>query len=346
VLLDLSNTKDMDLVARTRNLRDTEHASLTELLQHLIEIEKRRLDLDMGFRSLFDYCVNDLEYSASAAGRRIQAARCIHRYPVVLEMLEKHELSLTTISQIEPILTDENYQSILERVRGASQRDVEKVACEFRPPLKLKDRVRPVVVAEMTAARNDPDAGPTAKLTKKMLVQFLASEELVEKFEQVKVLLSAGNPSLSFADVVEVLANEYLDRHSPAARQERREARQESKQNGHNEPEKRSASPDSRRRECEKTQPRHIPKQVRDFIFIRDENRCTFRAADGTRCTATRGLQIDHIKPVANGGEHDLKNLRLLCATHNRRSAELAMGMHVMNSYWRRGTDAPLAESK
>ncbi len=116
--LDLSKTNDLDLISRTKTLRDTEHESMTAILQHLIETEKRKLDLDLGYSSLFDYCVNYLEYSASAAGRRIQAARCVRRYPVVLELLEKRELSLSTISQIEPILTDDNHMSILERVRG------------------------------------------------------------------------------------------------------------------------------------------------------------------------------------------------------------------------------------
>jgi 5-methylcytosine-specific restriction endonuclease McrA len=325
VLLNLSNLKDMDLVARTKSLRDTEHASMTALLQHLIETERRRLDLDMGYSSLFDYCVNYLEYSASAAGRRIQAARCIRRFPVMLELLEKHELNLSTISQIEPILTEDNYESIIERVRGASHRDVEKIACEYRPPMKFRDRVRPVCVVAKAAPASNRDARGAAQVEKRMLVQFLAADELVEKFEKVKALLSAGKSNLSFADIVEVLVNEYLERHSPAARQERRENR------------KRAASPDSRRRECkDATQSRHIPDDVRDEVFVRDGGQCTFTSWDGTRCQCKKGLQIDHIRPFAAGGTHDLSNLRLLCGAHNRLAAEQALGKDVMQPFWRR----------
>ena len=336
MLLDLSKIKDMDLVARTKSLRDTEHASMIEILQHLIETERRRLDLDMGYSSLFDYCVNYLGYSESAAGRRIQAARCIRRYPIVLEMLEKNELSLTTISQIEQELTDENYMSILERVKGGTHREVEKVACEFRPPLRFKDRVRPVCVAVKAGPASNDDASGAASVVKKMLVQFLADEALVEKFEEAKALLSSSNPNLSFADIMEVMVNEYLERHSPA-RQARTETRTRKAMAEAGVVNKRPNYPDSRRRECDgATRSRHVPKVVRDFVFARDEGCCTFRAADGTRCTSTRGLQIDHIKPFANSGEHDLRNLRLLCAAHNRRAAEITMGSHVMQSYWRR----------
>jgi len=324
VRLNLSNLTDMDLLSRTETLRNTEHESMTDILQHLIEIEMRRLDLDLGYSSLFDYCIECLEYSASAAGRRIQAARCIRRYPVVLEMLEKRELSLSTISTIESILTDDNCNSILERVKGAPSRDVEKVACEYRAPMKYRDRVQPVCVAKKAAPGNEGARG-AALVEKKMLVQLLASEEQVEKLEKVKRLLSGVNPNLPLADVIEVLADEYLERHSPEARRARRETR------------KGSASLDSRRRECKNTQPsRDIPDAIRDEVFIRDGGQCTFVSADGRRCECKIDLEVDHINPYAVGGSHDLSNLRLLCGGHNKLAAERAMGKHVMQPYWRR----------
>jgi 5-methylcytosine-specific restriction endonuclease McrA len=324
VLLDLSNLKDIDLISRTKTLRDTEHESMIALLQHLIETERRKLDLDLGYSSLFDYCVNYLEYSASAAGRRIQAARCIRRFPVVLELLERRELSLSTLSQIEPILTDDNCKSILDRVRGVSHREVEKIACEYRPPMKFRDRMRPVCVAVKVAPASNQDARGAARVEKKMLVQFLANDELVEKFERAKLLLSSGNPKITFAEVIEALVDEYLDRHSPAARQERRDSR------------KRPASPDSRRREWKgATQSRHVPNDVRDEVFVRDEGQCTYVAPDGVRCQSKHGLQVDHIMPYATGGGHNAENLRLLCAAHNRRAAEKTMGPQVMKHYWR-----------
>jgi 5-methylcytosine-specific restriction endonuclease McrA len=328
VLLDLSKKTDNDLIARTKTLRNTEHESMTEILQHLIETEKRRLDLDLGYSSLFDYCVNYLEYSGPAAGRRIQAARCIRQFPIVLSMLENHELSLSKISQIEGILTDDNYKSILERVKGASYRKVEEIACEYRAPIKFRDRVKPVCVAVRASDPSNVGARADAHgaSMKKMMVQFLADEELVKKFEEAKALLSSGNPNVSFADVMEVLVNEYLERHSPVARQARREER------------KRAASPDSRRREWnDTTKSRHVPDDVRDDVFARDQGQCAYVAPDGKRCQSTHGLQIDHIRPFATGGGHDAKNLRLLCGAHNRRAAETAMGGNVMAQYWRSG---------
>jgi 5-methylcytosine-specific restriction endonuclease McrA len=131
----------------------------------------------------------------------------------------------------------------------------------------------------------------------------------------------------SFAEVMKEALKEYSDRHSPSARQARREAR------------KGAASLDYRRRELNANEldpSRHVPDEIRDQVLVRDGGQCAFVGADGTRCQSKKGLQIDHIVPYAAGGTHDPSNLRLLCGAHNRLMAERALGKHVMQPYWRR----------
>ncbi len=159
----------------------------------------------------------------------------------------------------------------------------------------------------------------------KVFVQFPADEEFLKLFEEVRDLMG-GDAFDSFADVMKLVLKEYRDRHSPVAKQERREAR------------KRETSPDSHRWECKNAQnesTRHVPDEVRDEVFVRDESQCTFVAPDGTRCQCKKGLQIDHIKPFAAGGTHGRSNLRLLCGAHNRLAAEQTLGKHVMQPFWR-----------
>jgi len=77
----------------------------------------------------------------------------------------------------------------------------------------------------------------------------------------------------------------------------------------------------------ESTNPRHIGAAVRDDVFNRDNAQCAFIGPDGRRCGATTGLQIDHVVPVALGGKAEPKNLRLLCAAHNRfEAARMGLG--------------------
>ena len=138
---------DDALLSRLDQLAEAEKLCTAELLACLAEVDRRGAYKRLGYSSLFDYCIRCLEYSPSAAGRRIQVARCIRRYPPLLELLEARELSLSAAALIASILTIDNYKSILEQARGASHRDVEKLVAQYRPPLELRDRVQPVRVA-------------------------------------------------------------------------------------------------------------------------------------------------------------------------------------------------------
>jgi hypothetical protein len=114
---------------------------------HLIEVERRRLHLGLGYPSMFEYCLQHLGYSASAAARRIRSARCVRDYPEVYRLLEKNEVTLITISLVAPILEETNAKDLIGKIRGKSQREVEAIVASYRPPVSLRDRARPVTVA-------------------------------------------------------------------------------------------------------------------------------------------------------------------------------------------------------
>lgn len=56
----------------------------------------------------------------------------------------------------------------------------------------------------------------------------------------------------------------------------------------------------------------HIPDDLRQFIWTRDEGRCR-------HCGSPHELQLDHIIPVSMGGATSAENLELLCGPCNRR---------------------------
>src|SRR6187200_1552116 len=227
-----------------------ERAMTIAVLHDLNEMERRRLYLDLGCSSLFDYCVRKLKYSSSAAARRIQAVRCIRRFPVVLRLLQADEISLTTVGSIAPILNTQNCESILKRVRGVSCRQVERIVCEYRPPVAMRDRVKPVRVVT-------PGAGREIK----QFSQFLADDEFVALFEEVRQLMSRDGHRPSMSEVLKATLREYRDRHSPAARHERRTVR-------------------TRREGSDAPKGRHIADETRDAVFVRDGGRCTFVSRD------------------------------------------------------------------
>jgi 5-methylcytosine-specific restriction endonuclease McrA len=69
-----------------------------------------------------------------------------------------------------------------------------------------------------------------------------------------------------------------------------------------------------RREARRKERSRHIPSQVRQEVWERDEGACL-------RCGAEEDLQFDHIIPWSLGGSHSPENMELLCGTCNREKA-------------------------
>ena len=67
-------------------------------------------------------------------------------------------------------------------------------------------------------------------------------------------------------------------------------------------------------------------------MAARDGVRCSFVAEDGRRCEETGFLELDHVVPVARGGEATLENLRVLCRTHNQYEAERILGREAANA--------------
>ena len=330
---------DKEFISQFEMTAGIEHGATIKMLHFINDLERRKAFLELGYSSVYDFCVRRIKYSSSQAGRRIQAARCCRRYPEFFGYLRNREVCIMTLAMIEGIITDDNHDEIVKRVRGASRRDVERLLAEYRTPAALRDRIRfvqlPVpqprnidaALLDRSARRATPEEWrDKIPAQENVFVQFLADDEFLKVFEEVRGLVTGGN-MMTFADLMKTVLIEYRNRYSPAAKHERRAAR------------KGANGPDSHRWECKNAQgepSRHVPDRVRGEVFVRDAGRCTFVGWNGVRCQCTRDLQIDHIRPFAAGGTHDASNLRLLCGAHNRLAAERTLGKRVMQPYWRK----------
>ncbi len=398
--MSLRSLTDKSLLSRTQELTRRERSVTLLVLLHLNEIERRRLHLKHGYASMFDYCTSGLGYSASAAGRRIQTARCVARYPEIRRLLASNEVNVSTVAQVSRILTAANKDAVLARIRGKSQREVEAIVAEFEPRAKTpRDRVRTVVVrvpapaaprvelAAATRAASPASADAAAEvgslpladanssidaplvaahdgssrhaaldaaclekahtLRRHTVLQFSASDGFMAKLEKVRSLAWHRLPAnASLEQVFELALDVMIEKNDPSRRAARRELaaarRNDKKEKQENAVQPANMNGKSRTANVKsrtKAKPQQLPTRatpvtgvryiapaIRDRVYVRDEGQCTFEAPDGRRCASTRGLQIDHIRPVALGGEGEDENLRVLCAYHNRLEAERVLG--------------------
>jgi len=71
---------------------------------------------------------------------------------------------------------------------------------------------------------------------------------------------------------------------------------------------------------------RNVAAAVQRAVWIRDEARCAYVAANGRRCTERVFLEFHHQDPYAVGGEATVENISLRCRAHNVYEAELLFG--------------------
>ena len=99
--LALKKLSDNFLLFQTKTLVQKERKLNIEILQHLQEIESRKLYLERGFSSLFDYAVRELGYSRGSAFRRIKAMKLCQDIPETKSQLESGKLNLSSASQLQ-----------------------------------------------------------------------------------------------------------------------------------------------------------------------------------------------------------------------------------------------------
>jgi 5-methylcytosine-specific restriction endonuclease McrA len=133
------------------------------------------------------------------------------------------------------------------------------------------------------------------------------SHELEQKLNHLRQILSHKKPNMSYAELLEILADRALDKLEPKAKEQKSTPAPEVKSN----------------------KSRYIPTKVKRYIWQKYGRRCSYTdPKTGRRCQSRHLLQIDHKLPLALGGTSATANLRLLCRAHNLYSAEW-MGLAV-----------------
>ncbi|HKQ59109.1 MAG TPA: hypothetical protein VJY35_14710, partial [Candidatus Eisenbacteria bacterium] len=139
------------------------------IVAHIAEFQDRKLYLEDGYGSMFDYCVRELGMSEDVACRRIRAAKAALRFPIIFRALADGRIHLTGISLLAPHLTTENAEALLEAAFHKTKTEIEIMVRQRFPKRDL-----PTVIAAL-----DPAPGPAFAAPRPSLVPAL-TPQLVE----------------------------------------------------------------------------------------------------------------------------------------------------------------------
>jgi hypothetical protein len=115
-----SSLSNAELIARLPGLVQAERYAMADVIEHLVEVERRRLYLSQAMSSLYRYCLERLGYSEDAALKRHRVARLALRLPQVLAELRAGTLHLTALFLLSNHLTENNASALLTEA-GASR---------------------------------------------------------------------------------------------------------------------------------------------------------------------------------------------------------------------------------
>jgi 5-methylcytosine-specific restriction endonuclease McrA len=360
--LCISELGDAELLSNTRALIGRSNQVFAALLAHLGEVEARGLHRTRACSSLYAYCIYGLRLSEDAAVRRVTAARLVRQFPALLDAIATGELHLTGLLMLGPHLTRDNHLDVLARAKHRTKKELAKLVRLLDPLPEVPARIEALgpapagratwadyvtsfnPVRELTPGdrpREWADAAPTERSAPARIdaptepfapasparidaplrykVQFTATEEYVELIERAQALLSHLHRHREHPATCDEIQLEALRGFVAQLEKKRAGAHP---QKGARDPENIASKP-----EAATPRSRHIPARIRRAVFERDSRRCTYvDDASARRCEETHRLELHHLKPFANGGQHTEQNLTLRCQAHNALAAELDLG--------------------
>jgi hypothetical protein len=329
--MNLKQFSNEDLISKTERAVRVEREASTQVVRLFQEISERKLFLKRGFPSLYDMVTKQFGYCAGSAMRRINSMRLIQAIPEVEAKIESGELSLSVASEVQSFFYAEAKESrpysmnakieLIETCLNKSKREVEMELCRRNPEREKRESVRQI--------SND-----------RLRVSFSITDELNQKLDRLKDLMSHSDPNLSTEHLLGKLVELGLDKFDPIRKAKRARERREKRPCVASQKDVRPNSPppaevienveevrvqsqDIRNRSergsmLDRT--RYIEAAEQHRLAEKDDGLgCVFvDPVTKRRCSSKRFVETDHVVAFSCGGSNKAENLQPMCSAHNK----------------------------
>jgi hypothetical protein len=337
IAIELQGMGDEELLARLRALVVLSNVTEADLIEHLAEVDERRLYLPAR-TSLWEMCLRDLGFSENVAAARIAVARESRRFPRMLELLRAGRIHLSGLRMLCGRLAPEDGDELLELSSGKTRREIEELLASRHPRPPVPDTIRkcpmrdaPEPTADATplfAVPAGPSPSPASEVpperprpavvaplsAETYKVQYTASRAQRDKLREAQDLLRHQFPAGDIAEIVDrgltlLIADVKKKRFGVGRKPRKPAATVEGPARG-----------------------RHVPAAIQREVFERDGGQCTYVGPDGRRCEERGWLELDHRDGFARTGEHRVESSRMLCRAHNGYAADRMYGRQWMDA--------------
>jgi hypothetical protein len=264
---------------------------LKEILLHIAEIDRRRLFLGLGYSSLYSYLTERMGYDGGSAQRRIDAARLAQQVPSVIESIDQGEITLSQVTFLQ-----KSFRQAHEQKNSPESKAVilETIKCKT-----LAETQVAVGKALNVEIKESPKIHHQANESVRLEVTL--SKEQWEKMKAMRELLSSTLPNGEWDQVLEYLASKVIEQKTKAPKSQGAKDL--------------TVKPQMKNAECEG---KSISNSLKRQVLQRDQCCQYTDHKSGKVCGSKWNLQVDHIQPRWAEGRNEIKNLRVLCANHNK----------------------------
>jgi hypothetical protein len=321
--INLKTLNTLQLDQRIKSIAQAERNLLKEILLTIQEIDTRRMYLELGFGSLFDYLVTGVGYSEGSAQRRIDAARLIREIPAVAEKIQSGELKLNQVSLVQKTsreifkknskkVTSQEKLQVIDKLLKKNHSETQKeVASFFDLPIQQETR-------------------KTIQADDSVRLELTLSKEAYSKIKRAQELLSHSLHNQDPGQFFEFLAEKVIQQKigqrgsknlaTPNLRSETASVDKdlqliERKLNSN------SLNTATVAVNPDKNSPRvAVRPSLKAIKQLKREHLCCqyVEPRSGQKCRSTWKLQVDHKHSVWASGSHQVSNLQILCAAHNK----------------------------
>jgi hypothetical protein len=325
---NVKQLSDKVLLDQTHYIAEHERGVTILALRHLREVEVRRLFADLGYSSMYAFCIKHLKYSENKTMSRLSSARLMTELPEIEEQIEAGSLNITSLSKVQSFVRSEK----------AAQHELSK--------------------DEKLALIAECEDKSTREVAKELIKKSHQPALLAEKFQMTSVVLNDGSLNLDYSRFDALLDEEnrellqefknlyahdlpdgsnitvlnYLLKKAVKDKEKKLGIAADSKKvtitNNAPPPMSSKVARKDKNIKTPAPQRKPLPVSVRRFVWQRANSCCEhFDQKMKIRCNSKFALQPDHIIPLALGGADEVNNLQLLCRVHNSRRAVKTFGV-------------------
>ena len=262
---------------------------------------------------MFSFCTEFLQYSSSAAMRRIESMRLLKGLEVedkkgLQIKLEKGDLNLTHLSQVSKLVRQKPAEFKSSQAKVKLLQEVEKTSSRECEQKLYKKGLEPKIKREHFQVVSESEARLSVNLDQK-------TQELLKEFVDLTAHQNPfGKKEVALTMALEMAVLEAKKRKGIVAKTK-------GSQKITSASEVHAAhSPRTSRSIQKKARSRYISRAVKQEVYKSQASAgcCYVDPASKKRCRSNFMLEMDHIKEFSKGGGNTLDNLRLYCRSHNQ----------------------------